>query len=335
MAELDDWITRTLGGLNTQQVTVPATDADFSQLLKDRPDVLAEYNRLLPTIDWNSSWAAQHGFYRNGKPEDFARWWYNNGGGSSQYQLASQKTPTPTTPAPTTPDPSPANPTPTAPTPQETIQSTIDKLLGSYNDQLAKQQALEGTRANARNQVNSQIGTGYGKINAGLLSDSVNKILGDEYGKALTQIERGKARGQYNDVGYNAAIASLDKNKTQLGAKLNTTANDVLSGYRTRYDDVRKEALDLANNLTTNDQFNLGDYVSRGNEIVKEAQDFAPGALLSAVGNAPLFNLSNIRSDAGTAQGALNLKDMDVIDALAKRKQAQGVGRGLGSQGSF
>jgi len=334
MAVSEDWINQYLTGINSQQVTTPATDADFTRLLQDRPDVLAEYNRLLPTIDWNSPWAAQHGFYKNGKPEDFARWWYNNNGKNEGYTLNSQRpaTPTPTTPTtPTTPAPT----TPTTPSETDRLQSTIDQLLSQFNNQLSSAQSLEGTRNTARSQVNTQFGSGYSKIGSDLLSESINNILSGEYNKALTQIERGKARGQYNDVGYQTALQSLDRNKTELGSKLNTTANDILSGYRTNYDNIRKEALDFASNLTSNDNFDLTDYIGRGNEIVQQAKDFAPGALLSAVGSAPFFNLSQIRSDAGTAQGALNLKDTDVLDALSKRKSAQDVGRGLGSQGSF
>lgn len=52
-----------------------AGDIRYDQILKDRPDVLAEYNKILPTVDWNSPWAAQHGFVKDGGPEDFAKWW--------------------------------------------------------------------------------------------------------------------------------------------------------------------------------------------------------------------------------------------------------------------
>lgn len=73
--------TKTSGAISDEQVT---------QLLKDRPDVLAEYNRLLPTIDWNSPWAGQHGFTQGGGPNDFARWWYTQGGGNKEYTFGDQ-----------------------------------------------------------------------------------------------------------------------------------------------------------------------------------------------------------------------------------------------------
>lgn len=69
-------------------VTAPSTAAgagqiDYNQLLKDRPDVLAQYNSLIAVADKNSPWYAQHGLDKGAT--GFAAWWYNQGGGSAQY----------------------------------------------------------------------------------------------------------------------------------------------------------------------------------------------------------------------------------------------------------
>lgn len=69
----------TMGGVaGAAAPPMKAGDTNLAQVLKDRPDVLAEYNRILPTVDWNSPWAAQHGFVQGGSPEDFANWWLQN-----------------------------------------------------------------------------------------------------------------------------------------------------------------------------------------------------------------------------------------------------------------
>lgn len=47
--------------------------------LNANPDVMAEYNRILPTVDWNSPWAAQHGFVQ-GNPGAFGDWHYQTYG---------------------------------------------------------------------------------------------------------------------------------------------------------------------------------------------------------------------------------------------------------------
>jgi hypothetical protein len=301
---------------------------DFTQLLTDRPDVLAEYNRLRPTIDWNSSWAPQHGFYQGGKPEDFAKWWFNQGGGSAQYQQQAPVAPTPTAPT------SPTTPTVTPTPEQDKLSETVNNLLGLFNQQQEKAQQQEAARTNARTSVASALGTTTDKLNSSLYGNSITDILTGQYDKAKTQLDRGLARGMYNDVGYGAGLASLDKNKATASASLNQTANDLLSGYRKQYDDIRTEALNAANNYGGVGNFDLTDYVTRSNDVLNNAKANLPGNLLASAGNG-LFDLSAIRGDAGTAQGATNLRNMDVVDALSKRKQAEGVGRGLGSQGTF
>lgn len=53
---------------------------DWSAYLTANPDVKAEYDRLLPTIDWNSPWAKANGFTRDGGPEQFAQYHYDTYG---------------------------------------------------------------------------------------------------------------------------------------------------------------------------------------------------------------------------------------------------------------
>lgn len=297
---------------------------DIAKILA-RPDVMAEYQQE-STRDAKSR--ANLVAIGANTPEAFAEWWANNFGVANEFQL-------PQAPAPVAADPTPA-PTTNAPTTeQDTLSQSINSLLGLYNQQQASAQQKEVAREAARGQVQTGLGTASSKLNSSILGNTVNDVLTGAYGKAKTQLDRGKARGMYNDVGYNAGLGSLETGKAAALTKLNTTANDLLSGYRKSYDDIRSEALDAANNWSGTGAFDLTDYSTRANEILANAQASAPGALQSAIGGMPLFDLNAIRSEAGQAQGAVNLQNTDVIEALAKRKQAQGVGRGLGSQGSF
>lgn len=301
---------------------------DFTQLLTDRPDVLAEYNRLLPTIDWNSPWAQQHGFYQGGRPEDFAKWWYNQGGGAGQYNQVAPPAPTPTNPT------SPTTPVTTTTPQQDQLTQTVNDLLGLFNQQQAQAQQQSAARENARSSVASALGTTTDKLNSALFGNSINDILQGQYDKALTQLDRGLARGMYNQAGYDAGLSALGRNRETALVGLNQTANDLLSGYRSQYDTLRNDALNAANNFSGSGSFNLNDYINRANEITNQAKANLPGALLANAGTG-LFDLGMIRNEAGAAQGATNLNNLDVMEALTKRKQAEGVGRGLGSQGSF
>ena len=298
---------------------------DIAKILA-RPDVMAEYQQE-STRDAKSR--ANLAAIGANTPEAFAEWWANNFGVANEFQL-------PQAPAPVAADPvAPTSPVLTPTTEQDKLSESINSLLGLFNQQQTNAQQKEAAREAARGQVQTGLGTASAKLNSSILGNTVNDVLTGAYDKAKLQLDRGKTRGMYNDVGYNAGLGSLEAGKTTALTKLNTTANDILSGYRKSYDDIRSEALDAANNWSGTGNFDLTDYSTRANEILTNAQAWAPGALQSAIGGMPLFDLNAIRTEAGTAQGAVNLKNTDVLEALAKRKQAQGVGRGLGSQGSF
>lgn len=298
---------------------------DPKQILIDRPDVLSEYNRIFPTVDWNSPWAGKHGFSQTGGPDEFATWWYNTYGKDQGYGAP------PAAPPPVATDPTPAPTTPTT----DPLQSLIEKLLGGFTDSAAKEQQLEAARGQARDSVYSGLGTSGSKFSPDLLDDTINSILGTKASAAQEQLDRGKARGMYNDVGYQAGLASLNTNKEAAHSRLENSAEGILAGYRSKYDDVRNEALGAASTFSGVGQFSLDPFLNEANDLVTRAKAAAPGAFLDAIGSDPLFDLSAIRSDAGTAQGALNLRDTSLVDALAKRKKVDALGRGLGSQGAF
>jgi hypothetical protein len=78
----------TAAGAGTGGTTTPAAPQQLTPgisagqaYLNANPDVLAEYNKILPTVDWNSPWAAQHGFVQ-GDPGAFGDWHYQTSGQS-------------------------------------------------------------------------------------------------------------------------------------------------------------------------------------------------------------------------------------------------------------
>ncbi len=315
---------------------------DFAQLLIDRPDVLAEAERLRRTADQNSPWAAQHAVASTNTNEDFARWWYDNYGRNEGYGQA-PPTPAPTavdpTPGPVVPDTNNLNGNPLAPVvgedPYAKVFQSITDLLGGFNSQISQQQAQQAARDNARNSVYSTLGTSGSKINTSLLDQSINDILGEKYSAAQLQLDRGKERGQYNDVGYAAGLTSLERAKEAAKAKLMQTGEGILSGYRSQYDQLRNDALGQAETFSGQGTFDLSPYQAQANDLLSRISTGSGGALREAIGGDDLFDLNAIRGDVGEAQGSLNLKDMSIVDALAKRKKVDALGRGLGSQGAF
>lgn len=217
----------------------------------------------------------------------------------------------------------------------------FDSNPGSYFDSNLANDVLTGITAQNRQQYRSQAQTQLGQnfdlsvVPDNLLDSTINDILSTQSGEAKDAFDRGLKRGQYNDVGYQAGIKNLDTAKAGVQAKLGSTANDVLSGYRDKIDKVSTNAYNAATGYNLGDTFNLDDYLNQANSIAQDATKNAGGSFLNAVGTTPLFDLSTLTQKAGQAQGAVNLNNLDVLDALEKKKAANSVGRGLGSEGAF
>jgi hypothetical protein len=176
-----------------------------------------------------------------------------------------------------------------------------------------------GETARIRNllsgQAEEKFGTNYGNkvIGSSLLDDAINSILGTQRKDAETFLERGKKRGMYNDVGYDAGRAALEESAGTARSRLQSTAGSIIDKYRAQANSVRDRAQD----------------------IIGRAQSQGAGELRSVIGNTNFFDTQNIQNKIGARQGAVNLRDADVATALAERKRLSSQGRGLGSQGAF
>lgn len=203
------------------------------------------------------------------------------------------------------------------------------------NDVLTGIQA--GQRNNYRGQVNERFGTNFASqyLPDTMLDDTINSALSSQYDNARGILDRGLARGQYNERGFSAGLGRLDNQRTAQQARLNTVEGDILNNYRSRLGDVRNSAFNSATGYQLGDSFNLDDYGSQAENIANQARTNAPGEFFSAIGSTPMFDLGAIGGAAGQAQGAVNLNNLDVRDGLEKRRLAAARGRGLGSQGAF
>lgn len=202
-------------------------------------------------------------------------------------------------------------------------------------------QLLEGQQTTQRNQLaseaNKDFGLDYGNklINSHLLDDTINQILSEQQGGAQDFLNRGKARGIYNDVGYNAGEKSLQGQAQAGQSQIAGTANDVLDKYRSKANDISTKAFNAANNATLGQSINLDDYVNQGNDILNQASTYGSGDLRTALGGQQFFDFSGLTNAAGGAQGATNLRDSNIAAVLADRAAKKNADRGLGSQGVF
>jgi hypothetical protein len=192
-------------------------------------------------------------------------------------------------------------------------------------------------QSSAINRVKSTFNPSYAtsKISDSFLDNTINEILNNQYSEAQKAFDRGKARGQFNDVGYSSGIGGLNTAKTGAQAKLNSYEDDILSRYRGKINSVGTRANDAASGLTLGNSFNLDDYLTEADSIAKQFNTNAPGEFINTVGNENLFDLSSLLNKAGASQGAINLPNTDVLAALEERKQKTTATRGLGGQGAF
>jgi hypothetical protein len=213
--------------------------------------------------------------------------------------------------------------------------------LSQYLPATLASDILSGVQNRQRNAFRGQVNQNFGQ-NSGIdalpdtfLDNTINEILNTQFGNAQSTLDRGRARGQFNDRGYQAGLGTLNSQRQAAQARLNTTEGDILSGYRSRLGDVRSNAFNSANNFELGGQFDIGEFLRQRDTITGEANQNAAGELISSVGSTPLFDFGTIGNSAGQAQGAVNLNNLDVRESLAARRARQTQGRGLGSQGAF
>lgn len=231
------------------------------------------------------------------------------------------------------------------------FQSYLDQILaavpgdatsfGQYFSPNLASDVLTGIQAGERNNYKGRVNTNFDGNFASrylpdtLLDDTINNTLNSQYGTARETLDRGLARGQYNERGFGAGLRALDTARSANTAKLNTLEGDLLSKYRSKLGDVRNSAFNAASGYQLGDTFNIDDFVSQANSVADSARTNAPGEFFSALGTTPLFDLGSIGGAAGIGQGAVNLNNQDVAGGLERRRLAAARGRGLGSQGAF
>lgn len=262
-----------------------------------------------------------------------------NGQGGVQYPWMQSTTPyTPVADTPT-PVPVPATPKPAGggapagtggefqtPATQEETQAPANTPL-----------TLEQLRKQFLGEAGQRFGYNYSRdlVPDNLLDDTISSILSEQRGGAQQYLDRGKARGIYNDVGYGAGLAKIGTSAEAGRSQLGTAGQDILNKYRTQADKVREDAYGGISGLLDGQQFSLEPYATAGSAVGERARSFAGGDLRSTIGGQNFFDFGGLTNAAGQAQGAQNLRDTDVATALAERRRRASQGRGLGSQGDF
>jgi hypothetical protein len=170
----------------------------------------------------------------------------------------------------------------------------------------------------------------------------INDIVGRSYSDAFNSLERAKARGSLTDTGYNAGLSYLgDQNKTALSTA-QTLGGAVLERDRGALSGIKNNALTTAGGWDFGQSFDpnkyLTDYATKKGSLTEGLG----GEISSALAGQNWFNVGDVLTKAGYAQGAQNVKPLQSgfqTPALAtlqdERKKNAASERGLGGTGVF
>lgn len=170
----------------------------------------------------------------------------------------------------------------------------------------------------------------------------INDIVGRQYDDAFSSLQRARARGALTDQGYNAGLSYLGEQRGTANSTAQTLGGAVLTRDRTALSDIKDRAStdagawDFGGTFDTNKY--LTDYANKRTDLSSNLGS----DISSALAGQNWFNVGDVLSKAGYAQGAQNTKslasgyDTPALSALdQERDRRSSNSRGLGGTGVF
>lgn len=172
--------------------------------------------------------------------------------------------------------------------------------------------AYSTVRSTARSGLNKNLdefmgnGFEYNAFQDNSDDDYINSILGDQKTEAQAALDRAKARGQINDVGYGTGLKELGNQEIAGRAKANQLGLGVLSGYRKGLGDYNTSQRTRVDNFDLGDNFDVGGVKNRFDQTVGGYKGGMQGDILAALGGQNFFNTDTLVGKAGNASGVTN-----------------------------
>lgn len=230
---------------------------NFAQVLADRPDVKAEYDRLMQTADQNSPWFTEHGLDKG--PEGFAQWWLANKPQDDTYEAplhtaasaASAASPyqaptwtqaqidaaypqAPVTAQPATPPPAGAPVTTAGPYGGGSSADIGSFLEGLPGYQFVKQQGIKAVTNSASAKGHGDISGAYGKGLARFVTGLADSTYADQIDRMFRVAGVGQAAanqtGAFGQAATGGAAGSLTGGAAAAGAGVINAANAAAGG---------------------------------------------------------------------------------------------------------
>ena len=213
----------------------------------------------------------------------------------------------------------------------------LDANPGQYFGSDLWENTLAGERTAERNQLTrgyeTEVPQGYETTYIPDTADDalIESIIGGQYTEAEDYLNRAKARGTLNDVGYNTAATALKNQRSGAVARGNELGLGVLETGRQGLRDIDKQARSGITNWDFGDKY---DPTAWSGKIKSGASTFTgglEGKLRNAFGSTEFFDPEAFIAKGGKAQGAINPGASALTDAISEEEKK----RTAGSVGAF
>lgn len=215
-----------------------------------------------------------------------------------------------------------------------------DNPTAEYNNivnQFTKAQTnnLQNALTNASSMYDPTYGGGF---NTNFADQYVNSYLDDKYGLALEQLDRAKARGTLNDVGYARALKDLDTQKSAGLSTLGSIGRSLVSDYNTGMQTGIENYQNMINNYNLNNDYSRFTPDTINNKLNADYNNYLAGFegdFNAAMSGQEPFDVSSILGNAKVSQGVTNAQTNPLVDALSDQNSKKRQKVGLGNEGVF
>ncbi len=165
--------------------------------------------------------------------------------------------------------------------------------------------------------------------------DSIlESILNEQFQPASDQLLRAFQRGNLTDQGFQTATSQLGSQREAGSARLSDVGGGVLSDFRSQLRDIGSTGFSRAGAFELGGSFDPENTRGLIDARFADLSGRLGGSIRNALGGEQLFNIEDLITRGGIAQGGQNPTG-GLLDAFATRERERDKQRGLGSEGVF
>lgn len=216
----------------------------------------------------------------------------------------------------------------------------LDTAPGRFFTDDLVDSALNNRQTGLRDQYTRQVNQMFApNVENTLFADNaddaiINRILGTQRQEAVNALDTAKRRGNLDDRGYSAAMTRLGDMETAGRSTAQTLGGTVLQRYRTTARDIAEGARSAAGSFTLGSTFDPQSYRTTFDNTTNDLRGRLDGDITGSLAGQSFFDVGDILTRGGSAQGAIN-PTPNSLDDIAARTRARDSQRGVGNGGTF